>query len=87
VEDGADRNLLSREEWAPSGSPSRSDGVASPGEETLGQPLQQGGKRRSRPLPTKAIDEDVDECGSEQSNAKEISQIWVRAFNVWLTDR
>ncbi len=34
------------------------------GEETWGEPLQQGGKRRSRPLPTKAIDEDVGECGS-----------------------
>ena len=26
-------------------------------------PLQLGGKRRSRPLPTRAIDEDVGECG------------------------
>jgi hypothetical protein len=34
------------------------------GEETLGQPLQQGSKRRNRPLPTKAIDEDVGERGS-----------------------
>jgi hypothetical protein len=53
------------------------------GEETLGQPLQQGGKRRSRPLPTKATREDVDECGSEPSSAKEIWQGWECAFNVW----
>jgi hypothetical protein len=75
VEDGADRRLLLREEC-----------VAHAGEETLGEPLQQGGKRRSRPLPTKAIDEDVSECGLGQSYTKEIWQGSGRAFNVWLTD-
>jgi hypothetical protein len=53
-----------REEWAPLGSLSRSDGVASPGEETLGCTVAAKGKRRSRPLPTKAIDEAVGERGS-----------------------
>jgi hypothetical protein len=65
----------------------REECVGHAGEETLGEPLQQGGKRRSRPLPTKATRKDVDECGSGQSDAKEIWQVWGRAFNVWLTDR
>jgi hypothetical protein len=47
----------------------------SAGEETLGQPLQQGGKRRSRPLPTKAIDEDVGECGSGHHAKGDLARI------------
>lgn len=42
-----------REEWA-----------ERPGEETLGCTVAARGKRRSRPLPTKAIDEAVGERGS-----------------------
>jgi hypothetical protein len=57
----------------------------SPGEETWGEPLQQGGKRRSRPLPTKAINEAVGERSFGQSYTKEIWQGWECAFNVWLT--
>jgi hypothetical protein len=67
VEDGADRRFLA----------SARNG-RSPGEETWGEPLQQGSKRRSRPLPTKAIDEAVGERGSEPSSDKEIWQGWVR---------
>ncbi len=75
MEGGAGRRLLLREEWAPSGSPSRSDGVASPGEETLDRPLQQGGKRCSRPLPTKAIDEAVGERGSGRQVQGDLARI------------
>ena len=52
VEDGADRGFL-----FPRGM------RVSAGEETLGCTVAFRGKRRSRPLPIKAIDEDVDECG------------------------
>mgnify|MGYP003624311798 FL=1 len=52
VEDGADRGFL-----FPRGM------RVSAGEETLGCTVAARGKRRSRPLPIKAIDEDVDECG------------------------
>ena len=53
MEDGADRGFLSREEWA-----------TRPGEESSECPVAARGKRRSRPLPTKAIDEAVGERGS-----------------------
>jgi hypothetical protein len=76
VEDGADRSFL-----VPRGM------GAAQGKKLWTAPLQQGGKRRSRPLPTKAIDEDVGECGFGQSYIKDIWQGSGRAFNVWLTDR
>jgi hypothetical protein len=46
--------------------------------------LQQGGKRRSRPLPTKAIDEAVGECGSDRQAQGNLASVG-RAFNVGLT--
>ena len=59
VEDGDDRGFLSREEWA-----------ERPGEESSGRTVVARGKRRSRPLPTKAIDEAVGERGSAGVAAK-----------------
>jgi hypothetical protein len=52
VEDGADRGFLSREDWA------------KPRGRNFGLTVAARGKRRSRPLPTKAIDEAVGERGS-----------------------
>jgi hypothetical protein len=56
----------------------------SAGEESLRPAVAARGKRRSRPLPTKAIDEDADECSFGQSYSKEIWQGSGRAFNAWL---
>src|SRR3546814_13409867 len=53
----------------------------SPGEETSGCTVAARGKRRSRPLPTKAIDEAVGERGSGRPR-KEIWQGSDGAFNV-----
>ena len=59
VKDGADRGFLPREEWA-----------ERPGEESPGCPVAARGKRRSRPLPTKAIDEAVGERGFRPLRAR-----------------
>jgi hypothetical protein len=55
----------------------REECVGHAGEETLGEPLQQGGKRRSRPLPTNAIDEAVGECGSGRHTARRFGKYGV----------
>ena len=58
VEDGEAPFFLSREEYAVSGFPLRSrNGVTGVGEETWGRTVAARVMRRSRPLPTKAIDE------------------------------
>jgi hypothetical protein len=49
----------------------------------LGCTVAARGKRRSRRLPTKAIDEDVGERGSGRQTPKRFGKDW-RAFNVWL---
>ena len=61
----------------------REECASARGKKVCGPPLQQGGKRRSRPLPTKATSEDVDECGCEQTYPNEIWQRRVSAINVW----
>ncbi|MBB3862635.1 hypothetical protein GGQ88_003937 [Novosphingobium hassiacum] len=59
MEDGGQTAFLSREEWAESGSPcGLLHGVKTPrGRKSAQTALQQGIKRRSHPLPTKAIEE------------------------------
>jgi hypothetical protein len=57
---------------------------AKQGKKVCGPLLRQGGKRRSRRLPTKAINEDVGERGSGRYTPKRFGKDW-RAFNVWLT--
>ena len=59
VEDVGQKAFLSREEWAVSGSPcGLPHGVETPrGRKSAQTALQQGIKRRSHPLPTKAIEE------------------------------
>jgi hypothetical protein len=77
VEDGADRAFLSREEWA-----------ARPGEESSGCSVAARGKRRSRPLATKAIDEAVGERGFRQSRAKRLGKDRVaHSMSGWRTCR
>jgi hypothetical protein len=53
-----------REEWA-----------ERPGEETLGCTVAAKGKRRSRPLPTKAIDEAVGERGSGRYSLGDLAKV------------
>jgi hypothetical protein len=64
-----------REECALTGSPLRlRDGVAGAGEETLGSTVAARGKRRSRPLPTKATREAVDGRGFRASGARKFGE-------------
>lgn len=65
MEDGDEAAFLLREEWAGSGSPCGLPlGVDAPrGRKSAQAPLRQGIKRRSHPLPTKAIDEAAEGSG------------------------
>jgi hypothetical protein len=47
--------------------------------------LQQGIKRRSHPLPTKAIHEAADEGGFESVRPKVIGKVWMFRSTGWLT--
>ena len=70
VEDGDDRGFLSREECA-----------LAQGKKLRAAPLQQGGKRRSRPLLTKAIHEVGNERGSYQFGSRRFGKGWIFSFN------
>ena len=75
VKDRGTQSFLVREECA-----------SAQGKKICGSPLQQGGKRRSRPLPTKAIDEDVDERGSGRQAQGDMARMgWrVQCLTDWL---
>jgi hypothetical protein len=83
-EDGADRSFLVPRGMRLWGPRRASDGVQSRGR-NLGRTVAAKGKRRSRPLPTKAIDEALGERSFGQSYTKEVWQGLGHAFNVWLT--
>jgi hypothetical protein len=77
VEDGADRSFLVPRGMRMWGPRRASDGVQSRGR-NFGPTVAAKGKRRSRPLPTKAIDEDVGECGSGHLAQGNLARIGVR---------
>ena len=84
MEDGADHSFLFPRGMGAVGVPiALAMGWQAQGKKLWTAPLKQGGKRQSRPLPSKAISEDVDECGCGQFTQRRFWQ-GSRAFNVWL---